>query len=429
MEDVAIALPLNPACACTVSFSLCLWCNYCFFFPSFIPSADVVKDKSHVMYEGKHIHFSEVDNKPLCSYSPKLCKQRRLNGYAFCIRHVLEDKTAPFKQCEYVAKYNSQRCTNPIPKSEDRRYVWLILLWFTEQIIRGLAQHTKDVFLFSRYCNSHLQVLGFIPKKERKKKHDALEEMRSRAAHLESVALNITVPSLVLKAPNGLDELPPSPPCTRLLPLPDGELLDPFAFYEDDTDGEEVGAPRKGSAIKKKIQSQLVLNQKLCHDTDLFQPPPEHFSPSPVPRVHPSSPLNSHLPRQQPGLLQQPQHSSTTSFIIPGQQQGLLCNPPPPQTVNFLPPGLPANAALSPVQHSGPSLSRKMPLTATYLPTGCKDSGSNNQRHVVIMRPTAFSPSASCLARLQHLVQLCAKRQREHGDLFPHLGDLTFYSL
>uniref|UniRef100_W5MY44 INO80 complex subunit Da n=1 Tax=Lepisosteus oculatus TaxID=7918 RepID=W5MY44_LEPOC len=78
------------------------------------------------MYEGKHIHFSEVDNKPLCSYSPKLCKQRRLNGYAFCIRHVLEDKTAPFKQCEYVAKYNSQRCTNPIPKSEDRSFFFSI---------------------------------------------------------------------------------------------------------------------------------------------------------------------------------------------------------------------------------------------------------------------------------------------------------------
>ncbi|XP_077392212.1 INO80 complex subunit D-like [Festucalex cinctus] len=175
------------------------------------------------MYEGKHIHFSEVDNKPLCSYSPKLCKQRRLNGYAFCIRHVLEDKTAPFKQCEYVAKYNSQRCTNPIPKSEDRRY-----------------------------CNSHLQVLGFIPKKERKKKHDALEEMRSRA-HLESVALNITVPPLPL-ASNGINELPPSPPCTRLLALPDGELLDPFTFYEDDTDGEEMGPPRKSNAIKKKLQ-------------------------------------------------------------------------------------------------------------------------------------------------------------------------------
>ncbi|CAG5865630.1 unnamed protein product [Menidia menidia] len=342
------------------------------------------------MYEGKHIHFSEVDNKPLCSYSPKLCKQRRLNGYAFCIRHVLEDKTAPFKQCEYVAKYNSQRCTNPIPKSEDRRY-----------------------------CNSHLQVLGFIPKKERKKKHDALEEMRPRA-HVESLALNITVPSLALKAPNGINELPPSPPCARLLPLPDGELLDPFAFYEDDTDGEEVSTPRKGNAIKKKLQSRLILNQKLCNDTELFQPPSEHFSPSPVSRAHPSSPLSTLLPRQQPGLFQQPQHS--TSFTFPGQQQGLLCNPPPPQTVNFLPPGAPPNAAPSPGQHSGPSLSRKMPFAGTPLPANCKDSGSNNQRHVVVMRPTAFSPSASCLARLQHLVQLCAKRHQEHGDLFPHLG-------
>lgn len=73
------------------------------------------------MYEGKHIHYSEVDHKPLCSYSPKLCKQRRLNGYAFCIRHVLEDRSAPFRQCEYVAKYNSQRCTNPIPKTQDRK--------------------------------------------------------------------------------------------------------------------------------------------------------------------------------------------------------------------------------------------------------------------------------------------------------------------
>ncbi|XP_014331665.1 INO80 complex subunit D [Xiphophorus maculatus] len=344
------------------------------------------------MYEGKHIHFSEVDNKPLCSYSPKLCKQRRLNGYAFCIRHVLEDKTAPFKQCEYVAKYNSQRCTNPIPKSEDRRY-----------------------------CNSHLQVLGFIPKKERKKKHDALEEMRPRA-HLESVALNITVPSLALRATNGIDELPPSPPCSRLLPLADGELLDPFAFYEDETDGEEVGTPRKVSSIKKKLQSRLALNQKLSQDAELFQPTPEHFTASPVPRLHPSSPLNTHLSRPTQGLLHPPQQPGVTSFPFPGQQQGLLCNPLPPQTVNFLPPGMPANALPNSGQHSGPSLSRKMPFAATQPPVCCKDAGSNNQRHVVVMHPTAFTPSPDCLVRLQHLVQLCAKRQQEHGDLFSHLG-------
>ncbi|XP_033099630.1 INO80 complex subunit D-like isoform X2 [Anneissia japonica] len=94
------------------------------------------------MYEGKHIHYSEVDNKPLCSYSIKLCKQRRLKGYAFCIRHVLEDKSAPFKQCEFVAKYNNSRCTNPIPQDQERKY-----------------------------CNSHMQVLGLVPKRAKQKKN------------------------------------------------------------------------------------------------------------------------------------------------------------------------------------------------------------------------------------------------------------------
>ncbi|XP_029504447.2 INO80 complex subunit D-like isoform X1 [Oncorhynchus nerka] len=390
-------------------------------------TADVLKDQSHVMYEGKHIHFSEVDNKPLCSYSPKLCKQRRLNGYAFCIRHVLEDKTAPFKQCEYVAKYNSQRCTNPIPKSEDRRY-----------------------------CNSHLQVLGFIPKKERRKKHNALEEMRS-TPHLESVALNITVPSLALKASNGLDELPPSPPCIRLLPLPDGELLDPFAFYEEDTDGEE-GPPRKGSTVRKKLHSRLVLSQKLQlphHDNALLQPPPEHFSPSPLTCVHRSSPLHPHLPcQQQTGLLQPstipsfilpgqlqtgllqpstipsfvlpgqlqtglPQPSTMPSFVLPGQLQGLLCKLAPPQIPAFLPVGLPPNTAPSPLQSSCPPLGRKALFTATHLPSSSWDS---TQRHLVTMRPAAFSPPLACMARLQHLVQLCTQRHQEHGDLFHHLG-------
>ncbi|XP_028846244.1 INO80 complex subunit Da isoform X2 [Denticeps clupeoides] len=335
------------------------------------------------MYEGKHIHFSEVDNKPLCSYSPKLCKQRRLNGYAFCIRHVLEDKTAPFKQCEYVAKYNSQRCTNPIPKSEDRRY-----------------------------CNSHLQVLGFIPKKERKKKHEALEELRSRP-HLESVALNITVPTLALKASNGLDELPP---CARLLPLPDGELLDPFAFCEEDTDGEEA-AQRKAFPVKKKPPSQLVFSQRQpLQDTEQ---PPEHFSPSAQPCPQSSSPMQSSLPSQQPLLLQLPQHSSLPSYVLAGPQQGLLCKPAPPQTGPLLPSGLACHPAPSPALSSGPPLSRKGQLTATPLPTGSLDGA---QRHSVAMRPAAFSPPPACLQRLKHLVQLCSKRQQEDGDLFPHLG-------
>ncbi|XP_032222147.2 INO80 complex subunit D-B isoform X2 [Nematostella vectensis] len=131
-----------------------------------LQSTDVEKKKSTglncVMFEGKNIHSSPIDGKLLCSYSEKLCKQRRLNGYAFCIRHVLEDKNAPFKQCQYVAKYNGQQCTNPIPFAEDRIY-----------------------------CNSHLQVLGLVPKKSRKKK--ASESIES---DVDSVS-NATVESRI----------------------------------------------------------------------------------------------------------------------------------------------------------------------------------------------------------------------------------------
>jgi len=72
------------------------------------------------MYEGKNIHFSQTNKKPLCSFSGKLCNQRRLNNYGFCVRHILEDTTAPFKRCAYVAKSSRQTCTQPIPNTEKR---------------------------------------------------------------------------------------------------------------------------------------------------------------------------------------------------------------------------------------------------------------------------------------------------------------------
>ncbi|XP_041119441.1 INO80 complex subunit D-like [Polyodon spathula] len=377
------------------------------------------------MYEGKHIHFSEVDNKPLCSYSPKLCKQRRLNGYAFCIRHVLEDKTAPFKQCEYVAKYNSQRCTNPIPKSEDRRY-----------------------------CNSHLQVLGFIPKKERKKKNDPMEEIRSRP-HLESVALNITVPSLALKTPNGLDGPALSSPRSRLpVPFPEAELLDPFAFHEDDTDGDEA-APRKGLAVRKKLQSKLALNQRLrLRETtaEILKIQPEHFSPSPAPcpprlqqqhhhqhqqqqhhhHHHHHSPPHPHPHHQQQPPQPQPQHSfhisplPTPPSCLPGLQLGLICKPPPPQTSSLPAQGLTPGTAPTIAQQAGHSPSKK-PLADVFLPptllppapTAVMDSPKPK---VVILKPTNFTPPPACLSRLQRLVKLCTQHQQQDGDLFPHLG-------
>lgn len=236
------------------------------------------------MYEGKHIHYSEVDHKPLCSYSPKLCKQRRLNGYAFCIRHVLEDRSAPFRQCEYVAKYNSQRCTNPIPKTQDRKY-----------------------------CSSHLQVMGVLPKKERKKKQDTLD----------CLALNITVPSLALKASNDLDHLLPTSPTslTRLLPL------DPYAFFKIDK------GKKDGSNLGKKVTNRSV-NPKQRHKDHTVAPaisPHSVSLHSQQPVVSPQAPLVSKSPLV--SISQHPKPKSgpvcTTAPAQAGQQTFITTNPKP----------------------------------------------------------------------------------------------------
>ncbi|KAG8432738.1 hypothetical protein GDO86_017107 [Hymenochirus boettgeri] len=319
------------------------------------------------MYEGKHIHFSEVDNKPLCSYSPKLCKQRRLNGYAFCIRHVLEDKTAPFKQCEYVAKYNSQRCTNPIPKSEDRRY-----------------------------CNSHLQVLGFIPKKERKKKNDTSEDVKARH-QTEAMAFSLTVPTL--KMPNGIDGMTLSPPGARL----------PVHYLETDQEDqitfeEEEKELKKGTSVRKKLQSKLVQNRQRIKEKEILKVNHEHFSPHSAP-----SPLHSPSLQDQHTLVQ-----PVSALLKPtGLYQNLVCKSPQPQNTS-----LPVQGA-SPITHTVAQTrhqSSKRPFPV--LPPVTEPPRTDR----IQVAATALPAYSSYISRLQRLVKLCTRKQQLDTDLFPHLG-------
>ncbi|XP_017336859.1 INO80 complex subunit D-B [Ictalurus punctatus] len=295
------------------------------------------------MYEGKHIHYSEVDHKPLCSYSPKLCKQRRLNGYAFCIRHVLEDRSAPFRQCEYVAKYNSQRCTNPIPKTQDRKF-----------------------------CSSHLQVMGVLPKKERKKKQDTLE----------SLALNITVPSLALKAPSDLDHLLPSSPSslTRLLPL------DPYAFFKVDK------VKKEGPKLGKKITNRSFN--------------PKHKDHATAPAVSPHS--VSLLSQQAVGPPQAPLVSISPLISIsqhPKPKSGPICTTSPaqagPRTVTTTNPKPEIRPELALPKRVVPPT----PSSANMCMGPAQDSGAPVQHQV------------PCLLQLHRLME---QQRRKHEDLRPH---------
>uniref|UniRef100_A0A8C2DNP3 INO80 complex subunit Db n=1 Tax=Cyprinus carpio TaxID=7962 RepID=A0A8C2DNP3_CYPCA len=277
------------------------------------------------MYEGKHIHYSEVDHKTLCSYSPKLCKQRRLNGYAFCIRHVLEDRTAPFRQCEYVAEYNSQRCTNPIPKAHDRKY-----------------------------CNSHLQDMGVLPNKERKKKQDTIE----------SLALNITVPSLALKTHNGLELLPPSPPPSLACLLPS----DPFAFCR----GEKM-IKSSGTFLKKPQESQALNHKQKEQDCSVDPAFPNHLR---------TTSLSSTLPR--PCLLPPQTGRTTQTPKVPSSPRAEISQSP-----------------------------------AVCSASGTASSCDDIHRRLIKVHSVAMQQQAPCLQKFHRLMD---QHRGRYQDLNPHLG-------
>ena len=62
-----------------------------------------------------------------CSYSSFECTQPCIEGYLYCVKHVLEDPNAPFKQCGFVYNTNGRKCQNAAPKL-DRRDISLVKL-------------------------------------------------------------------------------------------------------------------------------------------------------------------------------------------------------------------------------------------------------------------------------------------------------------
>lgn len=53
-------------------------------------------------------------------YNHRVCMQNRLEGYEYCLKHILEDKNSPFKQCTYTSSKTNRRCTNASPKADKK---------------------------------------------------------------------------------------------------------------------------------------------------------------------------------------------------------------------------------------------------------------------------------------------------------------------
>lgn len=219
--------------------------------------------------------------------------------------------------------------------------------------------------------------MGVLPKKERKKKQDTLE----------SLALNITVPSLALKASNDLDHLLPSSPSslTRLLPL------DSYAFFKVDK------LKKEGPNLGKKATNRSF-NPKLKHKDHTTAPAisPHSVSILSQPAVGPSQDT---LVSKSPIIISISQH--------PNLKSGPICRTAPAQA------GHNTLTTTNPKPEMRPELSlakrvvRPNPSSASICIGPAKE-------------PRApVHHQAPCLLQLHRLM---VQQRRKHEDLRPHFG-------
>ena len=72
-------------------------------------------------------HSSSITDRLACSYPAYECSGQRVEGYEYCIRHILEDKSAPYRPCGYVYSGNGRRCVMPTPKADKRETGYVLL--------------------------------------------------------------------------------------------------------------------------------------------------------------------------------------------------------------------------------------------------------------------------------------------------------------
>ncbi|XP_061413708.1 KAT8 regulatory NSL complex subunit 2 isoform X1 [Lethenteron reissneri] len=67
---------------------------------------------------GRAASLNRVPEPQSCAHTSRPCSLARLDGYEYCLKHILDDRAAPYRQCCYVSARNSKRCPNAAPRNE-----------------------------------------------------------------------------------------------------------------------------------------------------------------------------------------------------------------------------------------------------------------------------------------------------------------------
>ncbi|EFA75003.1 hypothetical protein PPL_11688 [Heterostelium album PN500] len=83
----------------------------------FTPTTQQLKKKSG-RGSGSNHSRSRRPLRAMCASIKKACSKRPMEGRLYCSKHILEDPTAPYAQCEFVSSKSMKRCTAPVSLRE-----------------------------------------------------------------------------------------------------------------------------------------------------------------------------------------------------------------------------------------------------------------------------------------------------------------------
>ncbi|KAK7865618.1 hypothetical protein R5R35_009785 [Gryllus longicercus] len=64
--------------------------------------------------------MAAITSQPTCAYAAYTCTRPCLEHYDYCLRHILEDRRAPYKQCSFVYGANGRRCQMPTLRTDKK---------------------------------------------------------------------------------------------------------------------------------------------------------------------------------------------------------------------------------------------------------------------------------------------------------------------
>lgn len=86
---------------------------------------------------------AEIANKTkACSNIAYECSLPRIDGYEYCIRHILHDPTAPYLMCTFLLT-NGKRCLQPAPKYDPKKDVWTSYCFEHSRLAQKTKTHTS----------------------------------------------------------------------------------------------------------------------------------------------------------------------------------------------------------------------------------------------------------------------------------------------